>query len=135
MPIFSGRGSPVAALQFLPPDAQCERRRLGVGLAVSEVVCLMTRRVRPRAVALLLQHLRQALVRLDRVRPQPDGLLELAKCLVGPSAGFQQRAEHVVRIGGVLVALDGFLEQLFGLAGPAGLPEDHAQRERRIAEM
>ena len=39
-----------------------------------------------------------------------------------------------MRIGGVLVALDGFPEQLLGLGGLAGPLQDHAQRERRIAE-
>src|SRR5262245_63748072 len=79
LPEFRDRGSPVAILQFLPADAQRERRSLGVGLAARKAVRFLPCRVRARAVALLLQHLRQALVRLDRVRPQPDGFLELGK--------------------------------------------------------
>ena len=82
LPELRDRGSPVAVLQFLTANAQGKCRGLRVGLAARKAVRFLPCRVRASAVALLLQHLRQALVRLDGVRLQADRLPELGKRVV-----------------------------------------------------
>ena len=116
------------------PTLDRERRRLDVRFLLVQPARLRERGAGTRPVAALLQQLAQAEVSLGQSRLQPDRLAKFRERGILIAKLPQHRAEHVMRlvVGGP--SRDGFSERFHRLGGPAGLPQHHAERKRRIRE-
>src|SRR3954469_7372128 len=82
----------------------------------------------------LLERLAETQVSFRRcgiVLDRQSKLLDRSRCI---PLLFQDRAEHVVSLAVIGFAADGRTELRRGVLGPAGLPENHAESERRFGQ-
>ena len=124
----------VAALELLKANADSERRSLLIRFLPIESFRFPHFNSGCVRLSGLPQHLAETQMSFRRFRPILHGFPKRGERLCCGALLFQDRSEHVMRIGVVWPAGDGFTQRTHGLVCAAGLPEDHTEGERRVGK-